>query len=91
MNANELADEWQNKVDMWEGKHYENWCDEAATMLRQQQAEIEVLKKQCFAFQNASIDLVKKNAFLEDWKKTWSPYIKEAHGINTTILKKAQE
>ena len=52
------------------------------------QAEIESLKKSCFEFQTASIDLAKKNAFLEDWKKTWSPYIKEVHGINTTILRK---
>lgn len=53
--------------------------------------EIESLKQRCFEMQNAAIDLAKKNAFLEDWKKTWAPYIKEVHGINTTILRKAQE
>ena len=63
----------------------------AESIIKQQELQIEALKKQCLAFQNASIDLAKKNAFLEDWKKTWSPYIKEAHGINTTILRKAQE
>jgi len=81
MNANELAD-W---LETGEVEEYD--INEAATMLRQQQAEIEVLKEQRLAFQNASIDLARKNAFLEDWKKTWSPYIKEAHGINTTILR----
>ena len=59
--------------------------------MAEKEAEIEALKKQCCAFQNASIDLAKKNAFLEDWKKTWLPYIKEVHGINTSILRKAQD
>ena len=43
MNANELADElsW-SEMDTDE---IETWTKEAATMLRQQQAEIEVLKE----------------------------------------------
>ena len=45
MNANELADYMDNNVEamlMSEQKY----IDEAATMLRQQQAEIEALKKE---------------------------------------------
>ena len=43
MNANKLADELEN-VGM-EQKHYDT-MQQAATMLRQQQAEIEALKKE---------------------------------------------
>jgi hypothetical protein len=41
MNANELAD----KLNEWYNYSHENMCNEAATMLRQQQAEIEALKQ----------------------------------------------
>ena len=40
MNANELADHMEKYFDS------EPYCDELATMLRQQQAEIEALKKE---------------------------------------------
>jgi hypothetical protein len=46
---------------------------EAATMLRQQQTEIKNLKQQV--------------AFLEDWRDTWLPTIKQLMNINV----KAQE
>jgi uncharacterized protein YqgV (UPF0045/DUF77 family) len=39
MNANELADHMEKYFDS------EPYCDEVVTMLRQQQAEIEALKK----------------------------------------------
>ena len=39
---------------------------EAATMLRQQQEEIKDLKQQV--------------AFLEDWRDTWSPFLKAITG-----------
>ena len=39
---------------------------EAATMLRQQQAEIKDLKQQV--------------AFLEDWRDTWRPFLKAIMG-----------
>ena len=42
MNANELAD----LLNEWYKYSYKNMCNEAATMLRQQQAEIEALKKE---------------------------------------------
>ena len=68
MNANELAEIIQ---------HLENakyvGASKAATMLRQQQAEIKELKQQV--------------AFLEDWRDTLSPTIKQLMNINV----KAQE
>ncbi|CAB4166814.1 hypothetical protein UFOVP1019_28 [uncultured Caudovirales phage] len=44
MNANELADELENKPLAY-GNDIQEWLSEAATMLRQQQAEIEALKQ----------------------------------------------
>jgi hypothetical protein len=44
MNANELADEFKNRD--WDEVDAVLWCEKAATMLRQQQAEIEALKLQ---------------------------------------------
>ena len=43
MNALELADELENKP-LAHGNDIQEWLIEAATMLRQQQAEIEALK-----------------------------------------------
>jgi hypothetical protein len=43
MNANELADELENR-HQWKLLNHIHWSEQAATMLRQQQAEIEVLK-----------------------------------------------
>jgi len=58
-------------------EHLENakyiGASKAATMLRQQQTEIKDLKQQV--------------AFLEDWRDTWSPTIKQLMNINV----KAQE
>jgi len=90
MNANELADELnivEDKADAHALGHIKSTVAEAATMLRQQAEELKRTREYCVQWQNAAIDLAKKNAFLEDWKKTWLPYIKEAHGINTTILR----
>ena len=42
------------------------YASEAATMLRQQQDEIKDLKQQV--------------AFLEDWRDTWSPFLKAITG-----------
>ena len=63
MNANELADE----LDYCYGKEYP--CPvskEAATMLRQQQAEIEVLKAE-----NQALKLCETNYPLEKHSKEW--------------------
>jgi len=60
MNANEIADKLEQ--GHWEGGTRE----QAATMLRQQQAEIKELKQQV--------------AFLEDWRDTWSPFLKAITG-----------
>jgi len=43
MNANELADKAES-VQTWEYGTTDEWIEQAATMLRQQQAEIEALK-----------------------------------------------
>ena len=43
MNANELADKAES-VQTWEYGTTDDWIEQAATMLRQQQAEIEALK-----------------------------------------------
>ena len=56
MNANELADQLND------GDVSYITMDKAATMLRQQQAEIKDLKQQV--------------AFLEDWRDTWRPFLK---------------
>ena len=77
MNAYELADELQacfTKAD-WK------YVDEAATMLRQQQAEIEALKK--FKAANDALD---KNLFesVQRANEVWNKATK-------SILKKAKE
>jgi hypothetical protein len=63
MNANELA-EWIEKSAYGE---YDS-AKQAATMLRQQQAEIRDLQQQV--------------AFLEDWRAVWAPTIKQIMGID---------
>jgi len=60
MNATELADELENTYP------FVGVMEIAATMLRQQQAEIKDLKQQV--------------AFLEDWRDTWSPFLKAITG-----------
>lgn len=75
MNANELAD-WITKtyVVMKQGKEYE-----IATMLRQQHAEIEALKAQVLAWENAEVPVevmadiiveLENRGFLEKTEKT---------------------
>ena len=75
MNANELADYLLNFImtveDYDESKH-----ERAATMLRQQQAEIEVLKKK---IQNMALDLLSAHAQADD------------HWVELERLRKAQE
>ena len=45
MTANELADEFENRESHWKLINYIVWSEQAETMLRQQQAEIELLKQ----------------------------------------------
>ena len=63
MNANELA-EWIEKSAYGE---YDS-AKQAATMLRQQQAEIRDLQQQV--------------AFLEDWRDVWAPVIRQHQGLD---------
>ena len=44
MTANELADEFENRESHWKLINYIHWAEQAETMLRQQQAEIEQLR-----------------------------------------------
>ena len=54
-------------ADKLEQGHWEGGTrEQAATMLRQQQEEIKDLKQQV--------------AFLEDWRDTWSPFLKAITG-----------
>ena len=74
MNANELADAMEirasirrkatSRKSVTEGANdrLADQLDQAATMLRQQQEQIKDLKQQV--------------AFLEDWRDTWSPFLK---------------
>ena len=64
MNANEILDElkYVTKVLNMNTDVDTKPLVEAATMLRQQQAEIKDLKQQV--------------AFLEDWRDTWRPFLK---------------
>jgi hypothetical protein len=78
MNANELAEAMEirasirrkatSRKSVTEGANdrLADQLDQAATMLRQQQAEIKDLKQQV--------------AFLEDWRDTWSPFLKAITG-----------
>ena len=65
MNANELADVLEGMTTGWFVNDWKLLSD-SATMLRQQQAEIKDLKQQV--------------AFLEDWRDTWSPFLKAITG-----------
>ena len=78
MNANELADAMEirasirrkatSRKSVTEGANdrLADQLDQAATMLRQQQEQIKDLKQQV--------------AFLEDWRDTWSPFLKAITG-----------
>ena len=78
MNTNELADAMEirasirrkatSRKSVTEGANdrLADQLDQAATMLRQQQDEIKDLKQQV--------------AFLEDWRDTWSPFLKAITG-----------
>ena len=76
MNANELADEVMEHYRAMLPRGFNvNWMQEAATMLRQQQAEIEALKNgKIRAYDNG----------VEDGRKPNTNLVKEAkYGITT--------
>jgi len=58
MNANELADEFENRESHWKLINYIHWAEQAETMLRQQAKEIETLN-------NAVDSLVLNNVLWE--------------------------
>ena len=71
MNANELADYLKNKAEV----ELNPRLQKAATMLRQQQAEIKALKKK---IQNMALDLLSAHAQADD------------HWVELERLRKAQ-
>jgi PIN domain nuclease of toxin-antitoxin system len=73
MNAYELAD----KLEEWYNYSHENMCNEAATMLRQQQEQIDkltaivALREMNIKQQQAELDVLKeRNRFLESFYRT---------------------
>jgi hypothetical protein len=78
MNANQLADEL---TKMFRGEDYDRFIHEIPDVLRQQQAEIETLKKF-----KADADALDKNLFesVQRANEVWNKATK-------SILKKAQE
>ena len=78
MNANELADAMEIRASIRRkatsrksvqenaNDRLADQLEQAANMLRQQQEEIKDLKQQV--------------AFLEDWRDTWSPFLKAITG-----------
>jgi len=87
MNANELADKLEQKALTADAMEYGFEVDfkQAATMLRQQQAEIEALKKQMPDWENIN----KPNPFIG-----WENQVKDLNpnsGLGGVALRKAQE
>ena len=87
MNANELADKLNSSNTNG------NLCDEAATMLRQQQEEIEALKQSKSDGNNKVNFELTQDEILEIWyemkdsSNDWTRYVEFARAI----LRKAQE
>jgi len=85
LTATELADKLMSSLTM------EYDCDEymeqAATMLRQQQTDLDIALSYIKQYELQIKDLKQQVAFLEDWRDTWSPTIKQLMNINV----KAQE
>ena len=79
MNANELADELENKDRFWNVD--ENLMLKTCAMLRQQQAEIDVLKK--FIAESNALDK-KLHESIQKSNEVWGKATK-------SILKKAQK
>ena len=88
MNANELADKLNNSNTNG------NLCDEAATMLRQQQAEIEALKGGFFDWSgfkkltDEEIVSLYESSYLESGLNEWEF---DPVYFARTILRKAQK
>jgi len=99
MNANELAD----KLNEWYNYSHENMCNEAATMLRQQQNEIEDLKNANRFIQNFAEEQHQRAVALEMRELTDEEILKMAANkfhyseyklvidFARAILRKAQE
>ena len=83
MNANELADEIMEHYKATLPKGFNvNWMKESATMLRQQQAEIEALKRQVKAQDNsiAALDMM-----IEQFEDKFGNYEKVINGTYNKV------
>jgi len=83
MNANELADELEdcepyNVMDT-------HLFKATATMLRQQQTDLDIALNYIKQYELQIKDLKQQVAFLEDWRDTWSPTIKQLMNINVKV------
>ena len=96
MNALELADELENKP-LAHGNDIQEWLIEAATMLRQQQAEIEALKK---LFNNCRVSdftppqkAIIRQGFEAIWDKMIAkePWPEMTEMINDTLYNAVEE
>ena len=59
MNANELADEFQNRKD-WKLINYIHWSEQSETMIRQQQAQIVLIEKNADYWADKHSELIKE-------------------------------
>jgi len=67
MNANELADKLLGSLTM--EYDCDKYMEQAATMLRQQQAEIEALKAQILIWENAEVPVEVMADIIEELEK----------------------
>jgi hypothetical protein len=72
MNANELANKLADEVDIHVAMGGSTFFKEVSNMLRQFGLAESIIKQQQLEIK----DLKQQVAFLEDWRDTWSPFLK---------------
>jgi hypothetical protein len=81
MNANELANKLADEVDIHVAMGRSTFFKEVSNMLRQFGLAESIIKQQQLEIK----DLKQQVAFLEDWRDTWSPTIKQLMNINVKV------
>jgi hypothetical protein len=81
MNANELANKLADEVDIHVAMGGSTFFKEVSNMLRQFGLAESIIKQQELEIK----DLKQQVAFLEDWRDTWSPTIKQLMNINVKV------
>jgi len=79
MNAKQVADELENIY--WiqgdgKGKPFQQY----ANFVRQQQTDLDIALSYIKQYELQIKDLKQQVAFLEDWRDTWSPFLKAITG-----------